>query len=228
MFNKILSILKAGGISGGIIADLGCGTGEISIRLAGAGYDMLSVDCSADMLSVFREKISASPIGETAADRIQLLQQDIAALDLYGTIQGAVSTYDTLNHLSPAQLRAAFGRISLFLESGGLFIFDANTPYKHRQILAGEEFFLEDGEGTVCHWQNTYDRQADAVRIQLRLQQGGKEVFQESFLEYTYALDFWQDVISQNGMQMMDTCDGETFAPLKQSSHRFLITAKKI
>ena len=40
-------------ISGmGILADLGCGTGELTLMLTQAGYDMIGIDQSEEMLCV--------------------------------------------------------------------------------------------------------------------------------------------------------------------------------
>ena len=40
--------LKEAGIREGLILDLGCGTGEMTERLAAEGYDMIGVDGSPD------------------------------------------------------------------------------------------------------------------------------------------------------------------------------------
>ena len=45
----IVSAFKNSGLPGNIVADLGCGTGELTLRLAGSGYDMIAIDASADM-----------------------------------------------------------------------------------------------------------------------------------------------------------------------------------
>lgn len=43
---RIISLLKKEGIAGGLVLDLGCGTGSMTMRLARAGYDMIGVDLS--------------------------------------------------------------------------------------------------------------------------------------------------------------------------------------
>jgi hypothetical protein len=56
-------------------------------------------------------------------------------LDLYGTVNGVVCALDSINYLSsPQSLSKAFSRVSLFLEQGGLFIFDVNTEKKLRDL----------------------------------------------------------------------------------------------
>ena len=48
------------------VLDLGCGTGTLSLLLARRGYELISVDASAEMLSVFQTKLADLP-GELTA-----------------------------------------------------------------------------------------------------------------------------------------------------------------
>ena len=91
LYGYVTGELKAHGITDGILADLGCGTGDLTLMLTQAGYDVIGIDRSEEMLSVLREK--ADELGLTG--RLLLLKQDLLELDLYGTIRAAVSTFDT-------------------------------------------------------------------------------------------------------------------------------------
>ena len=48
--------LAAQGITDGLVLDLGCGTGTMTEILAEAGYDMIGVDNSGEMLAEAMEK----------------------------------------------------------------------------------------------------------------------------------------------------------------------------
>lgn len=121
---QVLAALREHGVSDGIVIDLGCGTGELTLRLAQAGYDMIGVDASEEMLSVLQEKEF-----ELGMSGVLLLHQELQTLDLYGTVRAAVSTFDTFNHIGPVdEFERALCRASLFLEPGGVFVFDMNTP----------------------------------------------------------------------------------------------------
>ena len=56
LYSHIHSQLEAHGIRDGILADLGCGTGELTLMLTQAGYDMIGIDQSEEMLCVVRDK----------------------------------------------------------------------------------------------------------------------------------------------------------------------------
>ena len=49
-------LLKKNQVEEGLVLDLGCGTGTMTEILAEAGYDMIGVDNSEDMLEIAMEK----------------------------------------------------------------------------------------------------------------------------------------------------------------------------
>lgn len=220
----LLDILRAHGVDGGLVADLGCGTGELTLRLAAAGYEMIAVDRSEEMLCVLQEKMA-----EAGAGGILLLQQDLCALDLYGTVRAAVSTFDTFNHIGPFErFREALVRCALFVEPGGLFLFDLNTPYKQREVLADNTYTMEDEDVCVV-WSNRFDaaRAATDIRLQITYREDG-ETYEERFTEYAYTLEQVREACEQAGLAMEAVCDGETFGELSGHSRRYLITARKL
>ena len=132
LYSHIHSQLEAHGIRDGIVADLGCGTGELTLMLTQAGYDMIGIDQSEEMLCVVRDK--AEQLG--LSGRLLLLRQDLLKLDLYGTIRAAVSTFDTFNHIP--DLDTAIANAGFFMEKGSRY-----TEWR-------------SGGGCVCStgWQN--------------------------------------------------------------------------
>ena len=222
LLGEILRRLGAAEITEGLVADLGCGTGELTLRLAAAGYDMIALDASAEMLAVLREKME-----EEEQTGILLLNQALQELDLYGTIRAAVCTFDTLSHIPPDELPEVFRRVSLFLEPGGLFLFDANTPYKHKQILADKTFTIEGEEGLFCHWQNHPRQDGAATEILLQISQNGRLLAEECFTEYGNETEVWEGLLRENGMKTLEILDGESFAPLFPESQRVFVVAAK-
>lgn len=105
------------------VLDLACGTGTMSFLLAERGYEVIGVDFSPEMLAVAAEK-SLEGEGEAPI----FLCQSMEKLDLYGTVDACVCLLDSVNHVTePDRLQQALRRVWLFLEAGGLFIFDVHT-----------------------------------------------------------------------------------------------------
>lgn len=215
---------KRYGLNRGIVADLGCGTGSLSLLLAKDGYDMLSVDLSEDMLEVLAEKLERAP---ALRGRIQLLQQDLEALDLFGTIQGAVSTFDTFNHIGPDEkLCAAIRRAAFFMDRDAIFIFDMNTPYKHRCFLKNREYEVEAPDA-ACVWSSRTDENLTASITVRTTQKSNGEVYEENFSEYCYSADRVREMCAAAGLEVLQLLDGDTFRPLKDTSQRMLFVTRK-
>ena len=216
-----LAFAKEHGIHDGILADLGCGTGELTLMLTQAGYDMIGIDQSEEMLCVVRDK--AEQLG--LSGKLLLLQQDLLKLDLYGTIRGAVSTFDTFNHIP--DLDTAIANAAFFMEEGGVFLFDMNTPYKHQKVL-GENVFTFEEEDAACVWRNHYhpaDRRVE-ITVDIDYRETG-EHFHEQFYEYTYDLDTIRAALEKHGFVLEKVCDGESFGPLTEESERYFFCAVK-
>ena len=128
------ALLLSYGIKSGTVLDLACGTGTLTSLISARGYDMIGVDSSPDMLSQAQNRAFEE------GQNILFLCQQMQTLDLFGKIDAALCTLDSINHLTePEDVRETFRRLGTFIRPGGMFIFDVNTIYKHREILADNE-----------------------------------------------------------------------------------------
>ena len=120
----LTGLLKEQGVTEGVLLDLGCGTGSLTELLADAGYDMIGVDNSEEMLELALEK------KEQSGKDILYLCQDMREFELYGTVAAVVSICDCMNYiLEPEDLTEVFRLVNNYLDPGGVFIFDMNTEY---------------------------------------------------------------------------------------------------
>ena len=209
LFAYVTGELKAHGIQDGIVADFGCGTGELTLMLAQAGYDMIGIDVSEEMLSVLRDKADALGLPLTNP------------MLLCGTIRAAVSTFDTYNHIGPLEnFEKAIAKAAFFMEKDGVFVFDLNTPYKHEKVLSDQTFDFDEDDA-ACRWSNRYDPQTGRVDLSIG------EDFHESFSEYSYPLDTVKALLTRYGFDPVKIADGESFGPVRPDSQRWIITAVK-
>ena len=133
------------------VLDLACGTGTMSFLLAERDYEVIGVDFSPEMLAqTFEKELSEGK------ERPIFLCQAMEDLDLYGTVDACVCLLDSVNHVTdPDTLQKAFQRVRLFLEPGGLFVFDVHTP-AHLEGLDGG-IFMDETEDAYCVWRTDYD-----------------------------------------------------------------------
>lgn len=138
------------GVTDGIVLDLGCGTGTMTERLAGYGYDMIGVDNSEEMLELAMEKKT-----ESEYDILYLLQ-DMRGFELYGTVRAVVSVCDSVNYITePDELEEVFRLVNNYLDPKGIFLFDFNTVHKYRDVI-GDSTIAEDRGVCSFIWDNRY------------------------------------------------------------------------
>lgn len=136
-----------------IVLELGCGTGSMTRELCRRGYDMIALDLSEDMLSVAEARLRADGCGN-----VLWLHESMTDFELYGTVDAIVCCLDGINHLTGrGELADCFFLAARYLNPGGLFLFDVNTPYKFRTQYGDNDYLLEK-DGAVCCWSNRLNR----------------------------------------------------------------------
>lgn len=211
---------------GSILLDLACGTGSISEVMAELGYDVIGVDNSDEMLGIAIEKKFDKGLN------IQYLCQDMRKIDMFGTVDVTVCALDSINHLpSLKDVRKVFESVAFFSEIGGLFVFDVNTLYKHRKILADNTFTYETDD-VYCIWENTLDPDTDEVRMRLeffeREENGLYSRSSDAFSEKAYSEDDLEKLLEECGFELLAKYGDDTFEAPTETSQRIVYAAKCI
>lgn len=221
----ILKLFEKFGSVPTLLLDVACGTGNFSMEFAKTGTEVIGTDMSEDMLSVAREK------SEEEGLNILYLCQKAEELDLYGTVDGAVCCMDSINHITDKKvLIKAFKKISLFLEKNKLFIFDVNTPYKHREILGNNTFVFEE-EGVFCVWQNEFDKKRMETAIKLDFFCEGEKGYNrshEEFFERAYTEEELKKMLKSADFKVEAVFDDMTFKNPCEKSERMFFVCRKI
>ncbi|MBQ4048568.1 MAG: class I SAM-dependent methyltransferase [Clostridia bacterium] len=207
-----------------LVLDLACGTGSLTVELAKAGYEMIGVDMSADMLSEAMQKSAELDIYPL------FLKQRMETLDLYGTVDAIVCGLDSVNYLvKPGALDAAFSRVSLFLEDNGLFIFDVNTEKKFQTI--DMQAFVRESDTCFCVWQADYDAKTRLMEYYLDFfvhQENGRyDRYSEHHTERMYPLEELQQTLERHEMRL-EGVFGElsTEAPTADADRIFIVARR--
>ncbi len=220
-FCRLLSMCD---INDGILLDLGCGTGSMSVKMAEKGFDVIGVDISIGMLGVAQQKMYES------GKQILFLNQPMQDIDLYGTVDCAICVLDGINHLNNSdEVRQTFEKVSLFMNKGGAFAFDVNTIYKHKNVLA-DNAFIYDFDDLYCAWQNNYNEDDNSVDITLDFFEEEDGVYyrsSESFSEQAYGLDEISRWLEDAGFEIIGIYDDLTTNPVMPDSERAVFLAKK-
>lgn len=222
--DRILSLFAKHRTAPSTLLDLACGSGSLCMEFSKRGIEMVGVDNSAEMLLKAREKAAAG------GAEVLFLQQDMRRLDLYGTVEGAVCMLDSLNHLTKTEdVLMVFQRLSLFVEPGGLLIFDVNTPYKHRQILGNQSYVMEQDD-LVCVWRNRLIDKTCEVEEWLDFfvqEEDGRYVrFDDTVRERAYSMVTLTKLLKQADFSVLSVYDGDTLEAPSDTSQRWLFVAR--
>lgn len=208
------------------VLELGCGTGSMTIELAKRGYDMTALDLSEEMLSV-----ADSRARENGVSDILFLCENMCAFELYGTVDAAICCLDGINHLDRREdMLSCFALVANYLESGGVFVFDLNTPYKFKTVYADRDYILED-DGVMCCWRNRLSAKGDVVDFCLTVYEendDGTWTRTDGIeRERAYGLRSIKNALEQNGMELACVCSDYDFSELTDKTERWYITAVK-
>lgn len=220
-------LMKEYGVEDGLVLELGCGTGSMTECLAGAGYDMIGVDNSPEMLEIAAAK------KEKSGQDILYLLQDMREFELYGTVRAVISVCDSVNYiLEEEDLRQVFSLVNNYLDPKGIFLFDFNTEYKYREIL-GDQTIAEDREACSFIWDNYYDEQEriNEYELTLFIRQSETEdlyrKYQEVHYQKAYSLDRIKALVEQSGMEYVTSYDAFTKDAPHEKSERICVVARE-
>lgn len=206
-----------------LVLDLACGTGRMTFELSHRGYDMIGADISADMLMRARAK--------QEEENILWLLQDMRSFELYGTVGAVVCCLDAVNYLlTDNDLRKCFATVHNYLDDGGLFLFDVNSPYKFENIFADNAYILED-EGIYCGWQNEYDKESGICNFYLSVfserADGRYARYDEEQSERCYSTDALKSALEAAGFEVLGFFGGHDMSEITDKTERIYAVAKK-
>ena len=205
------------------VLDLACGTGRLSWILSEKGYEVIGVDRSSEMLA----EAMARPEEHAGGVAPLFICQSMEELDLYGTVQAAVCSMDSLNYLAPEELREALRRVRLFMEPGGIFVFDIHTPEKLRS-MDGENF-IDESEDAFCVWSAEFSEEEGACDYVVDLFTREGRLWRrstEEHREYAHDSEALCRLLESLGFSSVRVCGGLPLRERREEDERLFFVAK--
>jgi SAM-dependent methyltransferase len=208
------------------LLDLACGTGELSIRFAQAGFAVTGVDLSEDMLAVAQAKAAETGV------QIPFFQQNMAELEVLEQFDVICIFCDSLNYLATEkEVTATFYHVLQSLKQGGLFLFDVHSLYKISNIFIGQTF--AQNEDDISYIWNSYsgehpysvEHELSFFVLDEKTQKYDR--FDELHLQRTFPIEQYSKWLTEAGFTLLEvSADFKDRAPDSQSE-RIFFAAKK-
>ena len=180
------------------VLELGCGTGEIAIRLSKDGKHVFASDLSLDMLEVAKQKAMAENVN------LILQRVDMSDFSTSHQVDLVLCLCDSINYLlNPEDVLKTFQNVYSSLKDNGTFIFDIDSLYKMNVILdqysekeEDEEFVFEwrvdkIDDGYVHHHVYIEDKQES-------------EIVDEDHYQKTYSVNQYLYWLKEAGFSQVD------------------------
>lgn len=220
----IVSILKDNNIEDGLLLDLACGTGSLSVEFAKKGFEVIATDSSADMLMEAQNKAFSEGVN------VMFLCQKMQETDLYGTVRAIVCSLDSINHLENInEVRKTFDVLKNFIDDGGIMIFDVNTLYKHREVL-GNNTFIYDEKNVYCVWQNRLfsDNKTVGINLDFFVKNGATyERYNENFKEIAFSDEEITSAVENAGFRVIKRYSDLSCSAPKEDTERIYYVIRR-
>lgn len=222
----LTDLLEEYGVQDGLLLELGCGTGSMTELLADKGYDMIGIDNSEDMLEIAMEKKM-----ESGQDILYLLQ-DMREFELYGTVRAIISVCDSMNYiLEEDDLLEVFRLVNNYLDPGGMFIFDMNTPYKY-EVMIGDSTIAENREEGSFIWENYFDEESRineyALTLFLQEENDLYRKYEEFHYQKAHEPERVKELLQEAGLEFVAMYDAFTKEVSTDISERIYIIAREV
>jgi SAM-dependent methyltransferase len=208
------------------ILDVGCGTGEIAIRLAIQQLEVTGVDLSEDMLAVAQSKLEENKVN------VLFLQQDMRELGGFMEKFDVITICcDSLNYLATTDdVQTTFQAVYKQLKAEGLFIFDVHSLYKIHNIFAGATF-ADQGEDVSFIWSSYTGDEPNSVEHDMSffVRRGDQyERYDELHYQRTFPIEEYKSWLEAASFEVVKVCSDFQFEkkPTSTSERLFFIARK--
>ncbi|MDQ0351087.1 2-polyprenyl-3-methyl-5-hydroxy-6-metoxy-1,4-benzoquinol methylase [Alkalibacillus filiformis] len=205
------------------LLDVGCGTGEVSVRLAEQGYEVTAFDQSEEMIDHARAKMEHD-------QEIQFLKADATDFKLNKNFDVVVSYCDVVNYLTEENsLTKAFNQIYDHLTDDGVFIFDIHSQ-GYVEFLLDSEMFSEVRDDVSYVWfcegtKRPYEVVHDLTFF-VQTDYGLYKRFDETHKQRTFPVEQYKHLLSSIGFQKVTVCSDFSFEYREDADRLFFICQK--
>ena len=206
------------------VAEMGCGTGEMSIRIAKAGCSLLATDLSPEMVCVAQDKARAH------GAQVAFAVQNMAKFAVPRRVHAIFCACDGVNYLTDLkQVKSCFAHVFASLRPGGRFAFDISAPAK-LYSMAGQ-MYGEDREDMTYLWMNELKEEKRLLEMSLTFfvqqESGLYKRFFERHIQRAHRPQELTALLEEVGFTDVQALSGMTMQPCTDADERIHFLSRK-
>lgn len=177
------------------ILELGCGTGEIAIRMKKLGYEIKGIDYSKEMIDIAKTKYKD----------IEFIQKDMRELESKEKYDAIIAVFDTLNYLnSYEELILTLKKIRKALKNKGVFLFDVISK-KMLYEMFPEGVFADDRKDFTIFWKHSKKGNLEEITTSFFVRESENNYYRmdEVFLKKIFLIKRLDEIIEELGFKLI-------------------------
>ncbi|MFO7887831.1 MAG: class I SAM-dependent methyltransferase [Eubacteriales bacterium] len=203
------------------ILEIGCGTGEITKRLANINYKLTAIDSSENMLVKAYEKLRK-------ISNVRVMKGDGTNFKINSKFDGIVSTCDVVNYMiKDIDLERFINNSYRLLKEDGCIVFDLSSYHKLKNIL-DNNIFVNEEEGIFYVWENSFKEKSCISEMNLNFfinQTNNYKRVIETQCQRAYEIKEIEKALEKAGFKDIKTFDNYDEKEPNEKSERIVFTA---
>ncbi|MCM8784410.1 MAG: methyltransferase domain-containing protein [Candidatus Omnitrophica bacterium] len=210
------------------ILDLGCGTGNHSLRLIKRGYQVTGVDISEDMVKIAKEKLNKADL------KGKFLVKDIVNYKPRKKFAVVISMFAVVNYITEIKsLKRLFKNVYQSLKKNGIFIFEVWNASKVMDYLSPKSFkeIKFNNSKLIREGKIKIDKLKQICRIDYNLKLFKKDILLKNYREthilriyFPYELERYLSLVN---LKLINIYPSFEFRKIKDNDFHILFLAKK-
>ena len=214
-------------LDGKSILDIGCGTGELAIRLKESGFDPTGVDLSEEMLAIAIQKAQEKKM------ELPVYHQDMRSLEGLNQYDLIVIFCDSLNYLeNENDVKATFQGVMEHLKEDGLFMFDVHSVHK-MATLFNNQTYTDNGDEISYIWnawkgtEVPYSVEHELTFFVYDEDSEAYSRFDEDHFQRTYPIDVYEAWLNECGFEIVELMGDFGGNTLEEADRIFFVCKRK-
>lgn len=204
------------------LLELGCGTGNMTMKLREIGFDITGLDLSADMLEAAMEKALKKRY------KIMFINQNMIDFKMNRKYDFVFSFCDGYNYLlSERELKNSFTRVYEHLNGDGYFLFDISTEHKLKNLIGNQTFTRNEDEISYI-WDNYLEKDLLEMYITFFISEGKLyRRVKEKHVQRAWKNEELVKLLEHIGFTEIELFDDYSFNEARSNSLRTVFICKK-